>query len=92
MKKIILLFGLFFICELAYCQVNENKEKALIAMELGKFDIALSYLEAISESQQDSQVKRMKTICEDSIVSRILIICNQLFKVQKYKYIFCVLF
>lgn len=84
MKKIILLLGLFFICELAYCQVNENKEKALIAMELGKFDIALSYLEAISASQQDSQVKRMKTICEDSIVSRILIICNQLFKVQKY--------
>lgn len=52
MKKTILLFSLFFVCELAYCQVNENKEKASIAMELGKFDIALSYLEVIPETNK----------------------------------------
>lgn len=85
MKKTILLFSLFFVCELAYCQVNENKEKASIAMELGKFDIALSYLDVIPENQQDDKIKSMKTICTDSIVTRTLVVCNQLLKVQKYK-------
>ena len=85
MKKTILLFSLFFVCELAYCQVNENKEKASIAMELGKFDIALSYLEVIPENQQDDKIKSMKTICTDSIVTRTLVVCNQLLKVQKYE-------
>ena len=85
MKKTILLFSLFFVCELAYCQVNENKEKASIAMELEKFDIALSYLEVIPENQQDDKIKSMKTICTDSIVTRTLVVCNQLLKVQKYK-------
>lgn len=85
MKKTILLFSLFFVCELAYCQVNENKEKASIAMELGKFDIALSYLEVIPENQQNDKIKSMKTICTDSIVTRTLVVCNQLLKVQKYE-------
>lgn len=84
MKRIILIFCLFSVCELAFCQVNENKEKASIAMELGKYDIALSYLEVIPESQQDDQIKSMKTICTDSIVTRTLVVCNQLLKVQKY--------